>query len=64
MKDVMCRVSPGRMRGRTVAPNDYRVLCKNGSLASFTGFLVDHQCALSVTIDSEVIMGFFTRIIS
>ncbi|XP_014479036.1 PREDICTED: transferrin-like isoform X2 [Dinoponera quadriceps] len=36
-------------------PNNYRILCKNGSLASNTGFHADDTCALSVTIDSEVI---------
>ncbi|XP_046750206.1 transferrin-like [Diprion similis] len=34
--------------------SQYRVLCKNGSLALYTGFQVDEQCALSITIDSEV----------
>ncbi|XP_015597144.1 transferrin [Cephus cinctus] len=33
----------------------YRVLCKNSSLALYTGFNVDDQCALSVTIDSEMV---------
>lgn len=36
-------------------PNKYRILCKNGSLAQQSGFNVDEQCALSVTIDSEVV---------
>ncbi|XP_012525647.1 transferrin [Monomorium pharaonis] len=35
--------------------SDYRILCKNGSLAQYPGFYVDEICALSVTIDSEVI---------
>jgi len=34
---------------------DFRVLCKNGSLASYKGFNVDADCALSTTIDSEVV---------
>lgn len=39
---------------KMIDPNGYRVLCRNGSLASYTGFDVDDNCALSVTIDSEV----------
>ncbi|TGZ55687.1 Transferrin [Temnothorax longispinosus] len=35
--------------------NMYRVLCKNGSLAQNPGFTVDEFCALSVTIDSEIV---------
>lgn len=36
--------------------NQYRILCKNGSLAVTTGLNLDKPelCALSVTIDSEV----------
>lgn len=34
--------------------HEYRMLCKNGSLAIHTGFNVDTNCAWSVTIDSEV----------
>ncbi|XP_046431540.1 transferrin-like [Neodiprion pinetum] len=34
--------------------SQYRVLCRNGSLSLYTGFQVDEQCALSITIDSEV----------
>lgn len=36
-----------------VNTSDFRVLCKNGSLADYTGFDVDKTCALSTTIDSE-----------
>ncbi|XP_018349576.1 PREDICTED: transferrin-like isoform X2 [Trachymyrmex septentrionalis] len=39
----------------TIESNKYRILCKNGSLAQQSGFIVDEQCALSVTIDSEVV---------
>ncbi|KAL0133776.1 hypothetical protein PUN28_001030 [Cardiocondyla obscurior] len=35
--------------------NLYRILCKNGSLAQYPGFNIDELCALSVTIDSEVV---------
>ncbi|KYN20902.1 PREDICTED: transferrin-like [Trachymyrmex cornetzi] len=38
-----------------IEPNKYRILCKNGSLAQQTGLNADEQCALSVTIDSEVV---------
>ncbi|KAJ8667093.1 hypothetical protein QAD02_008755 [Eretmocerus hayati] len=39
----------------SIIQNEYRVLCKNGSLALNFGFDVDAACALSVTIDSEVV---------
>ncbi|XP_043276631.1 transferrin-like [Venturia canescens] len=45
----------GEVDGTIIKPHEYRVLCKNGSLAMYTGFEVDEPCALSVTIDSEVI---------
>ncbi|XP_015122741.1 transferrin [Diachasma alloeum] len=45
----------GELRAGKIRPDDYRVLCKNGSLAVNTGFNIDSNCALSVTIDSEVL---------
>nr|XP_012214970.1 PREDICTED: transferrin-like [Linepithema humile] len=39
----------------TIDPNMYRILCKNGSLAQSPGLVFDEFCALSVTIDSEVV---------
>ncbi|KAL6420546.1 hypothetical protein ACFW04_014876 [Cataglyphis niger] len=38
-----------------INPNMYRILCKNGSLAEFPGLKFDEFCALSVTIDSELV---------
>ncbi|KAK5649218.1 hypothetical protein RI129_000247 [Pyrocoelia pectoralis] len=35
--------------------NDFKVLCKNGSVASAPGFNVDENCALTKIIDSEVL---------
>ncbi|XP_033220066.1 transferrin-like [Belonocnema kinseyi] len=35
--------------------DQYRVLCKNGSLATNTGFNVDDNCTWAITIDSEVV---------
>lgn len=35
--------------------NDYRIICRNGSLASFTGFNVDKDCALTTIVDGEVV---------
>ncbi|KAK0081042.1 hypothetical protein PV325_012898 [Microctonus aethiopoides] len=43
------------VRERVIYPGDFRVLCKNGSLAGYSGFDVDDDCALSVTIDSEIV---------
>ncbi|XP_072758245.1 transferrin-like [Anoplolepis gracilipes] len=39
----------------TIDSSMYRVLCKNGSLAETPGFKFDEFCALSVTIDSELV---------
>lgn len=33
----------------------YRVLCRNGTLATHTGFNVDDNCALTVITNSEVV---------
>lgn len=40
---------------KIVNQSEYRVLCRNGSLAGYTGFNIDDNCALSITIDSEVV---------
>lgn len=40
---------------RIIDSTRYRILCKNGSLAETTGFKFDEFCALSVTIDSELV---------
>ncbi|XP_011310325.1 transferrin [Fopius arisanus] len=45
----------GELRAGLINQNDYRVFCKNGSLAVNPGFDTDENCALSVTIDSEVV---------
>ncbi|XP_077289434.1 transferrin-like [Arctopsyche grandis] len=39
----------------SVQPENFRVMCRNGSLAGYPGFDVDDECALSVTIDSEIV---------
>lgn len=44
----------GKLREGSFNPYEYRVLCKNGSLASNAGFDIDEDCALSITVDSEV----------
>ncbi|XP_034952143.1 transferrin-like [Chelonus insularis] len=44
-----------QVRVKKIEPSEFRVLCKNESFAEYTGFNVDENCALSVTIDSEVI---------
>ncbi|GAB0090184.1 Transferrin [Sergentomyia squamirostris] len=36
-------------------PNDFRVLCKNGSLAAYPGFDVDKNCTLTTIIDGEIV---------
>lgn len=36
--------------------NDFRILCKNGSLAANTGFDVDPGCFLTTIVDGEVVV--------
>lgn len=36
--------------------NDFRIICKNGSLAEQTGFNVDEECALTTIIDNEIVV--------
>lgn len=38
-----------------VNPNDFRVLCRNGSLAAYPGFDVDSGCFLTTIVDGEVV---------
>ncbi|KAF5299227.1 hypothetical protein FQA39_LY02400 [Lamprigera yunnana] len=38
-----------------VNSNEYRVLCKNGSLASYSGFNVDDNCILTEIVEGEVL---------
>ncbi|KAK2584067.1 hypothetical protein KPH14_006514 [Odynerus spinipes] len=51
-------VEIGNIREEKNDFNRYRVLCKNGSLAATTGFNLDkpEHCALSVIVDSEVVV--------
>lgn len=35
-------------------PNDFRILCRNGSLAEYPGFDVDSACFLTTIVDGEV----------
>lgn len=38
-------------------PDEFRVLCKNGSLAATTGFNnITKDCALTPTIDAEIVI--------
>ncbi|EFN77822.1 Transferrin [Harpegnathos saltator] len=48
-------VEVGNINDDATNPDDYRILCKNGSLAANPGFHVDDTCPLSVIIDSEVV---------
>ncbi|EZA58009.1 hypothetical protein DMN91_006051 [Ooceraea biroi] len=54
-KGDLAIVEAGNIIDGTIDPNMFRILCKNGSLARNTGFKYDEFCALSVTIDSEVV---------
>lgn len=39
-----------------INPNDYRIICKNGSLADQMGFDVDSDCTLGSFIDSKILI--------
>lgn len=39
-----------------INPNDYRVLCRNGSLAAYPGFQVDEDCYLTTIVDGEIVV--------
>lgn len=36
--------------------NDFRIVCRNGSLAAYTGFDVDSACFLTTIVDGEVVV--------
>lgn len=36
--------------------NQFRIICRNGSLAAYTGFKVDESCALATIVDGEVVV--------
>ncbi|XP_032680606.1 transferrin-like [Odontomachus brunneus] len=48
-------VEAGNIISRRIDPMNYRVLCKNGNLAVTPGFVINDTCALSITIDSEIV---------
>ncbi|XP_058458276.1 transferrin-like [Malaya genurostris] len=37
-------------------PDHYRILCRNGTLAAYTGFQVDEECALTTIVDGEIVV--------
>uniref|UniRef100_A0A7G3B0J1 Putative transferrin n=1 Tax=Lutzomyia longipalpis TaxID=7200 RepID=A0A7G3B0J1_LUTLO len=37
-------------------PNDFRIMCKNGSLAAYTGFNVDPGCVMTTIVDGEIVV--------
>jgi hypothetical protein len=43
-------------RSLNLNPNDFRILCRNGSLASETGFDVDASCMLTTIVDGEIVV--------
>ncbi|XP_055312827.1 transferrin-like [Sitodiplosis mosellana] len=43
-------------RALAINPNDYQIICRNGSLAERTGFDVDTDCALQSFVDSEIVV--------
>ncbi|XP_055630432.1 transferrin-like [Toxorhynchites rutilus septentrionalis] len=43
-------------RALGINPDDYRILCRNGSLAANTGFQVDEECLLTTIVDGEIVV--------
>lgn len=37
-------------------PNDFRIICRNGSLASAPGFDVDRNCFMTTIVDGEIVV--------
>ncbi|XP_055535032.1 transferrin-like [Wyeomyia smithii] len=37
-------------------PNDYRILCRNGTLAAYPGFQIDEECVLTTIVDGEIVV--------
>ncbi|XP_053686046.1 transferrin-like [Sabethes cyaneus] len=37
-------------------PNNYRFLCRNGTLAANTGFQIDEECVLTTIVDGEIVV--------
>lgn len=43
-------------RDLVLNPNDFRILCRNGSLAAYSGFDVDPACFLTTIVAGEVVI--------
>lgn len=40
-----------------IDPNEYRIICRNGTLADRTGFDVEQECALTTIVDGEIVVA-------
>lgn len=43
-------------RNLSLEPDNFRILCRNGSLAAYPGFEVDDACLLTTIVDGEVVI--------
>lgn len=43
-------------RALNLNPNDFRIVCRNGSLAGYPGFDVDPECFLTTIVDGEIVI--------
>jgi Transferrin len=43
-------------RSLNLNPNDFRIICRNGSLANAPGFDVDSNCFLTTIVDGEIVV--------
>lgn len=44
-------------RALNLKPDNFRILCRNGSLASTTGFDVDPACFMTTIVDGEIVVN-------
>lgn len=44
-------------RSLGIDPNEYRIICRNGTLADRNGFDVEQRCALTTIVDGEVVVA-------
>lgn len=40
-----------------IDPNEYHIICRNGTLAGHTGFDVEQECALTTIVDGEIVVA-------
>lgn len=44
-------------RSLGIDPNEYRIICRNGTLANRNGFDIEQECALTTIVDGEIVVA-------